>query len=83
MSTPATIRLTTTQAVVRFLQNQYSERDSHEQRFFAGCFGIIGHGNVSGIDQTIALHLPRPLLQQLLNSGLLHGEFVDVGLQPA
>ena len=30
------------------------ERDKKEQQFFAGCFGIFGHGNVGGIGQ--ALH---------------------------
>jgi len=42
------------QAVIQFLKNQYTERDNVEQRFFAGCFGIFGHGNVAGIGQ--ALH---------------------------
>jgi 3D-(3,5/4)-trihydroxycyclohexane-1,2-dione acylhydrolase (decyclizing) len=42
------------QALVRFLASQYVERDGVEQRFFAGCWGIFGHGNVGGIGQ--ALH---------------------------
>jgi len=41
------------QALVRFLANQYVERDGIEQRFFAGCFGIFGHGNVAGIGQAL------------------------------
>ena len=41
------------QALVRFLANQYVERDGEEQRFFAGCFGIFGHGNVAGIGQAL------------------------------
>jgi 3D-(3,5/4)-trihydroxycyclohexane-1,2-dione acylhydrolase (decyclizing) len=41
------------QAVIRFLKNQYSERDGREQTFFAGCFGIFGHGNVAGIGQAL------------------------------
>lgn len=49
----STIRLTMAQAVVRFLMNQYSERDGNEQAFFAGCFGIFGHGNVSGMGQAL------------------------------
>ncbi|MGB5050749.1 MAG: thiamine pyrophosphate-binding protein, partial [Caldilineaceae bacterium] len=49
----STIRLTMAQAVVRFLQNQYSERDGNERAFFAGCFGIFGHGNVSGMGQAL------------------------------
>lgn len=48
-----TVRLTTAQALVRFLSNQYTERDGVEQRMFAGMFGIFGHGNVSGIGQAL------------------------------
>ena len=47
-------RLTTAQALVRFLAQQYVERDGVEQRFFAGCWGIFGHGNVAGIGQALA-----------------------------
>lgn len=50
----STLRLTTAQALVRFLAAQYVERDGIEQPFFAGVFGIFGHGNVAGIGQ--ALH---------------------------
>ena len=46
--------LTTAQAIIRFLTMQYVARDGREQPFFAGCFGIFGHGNVAGIGQ--ALH---------------------------
>ena len=48
-----TDRLTMAQALVRFLANQYVERDGEERRFFAGCFGIFGHGNVAGIGQAL------------------------------
>jgi 3D-(3,5/4)-trihydroxycyclohexane-1,2-dione acylhydrolase (decyclizing) len=41
------------QAIVAFLKNQYVERDGKEQPFFAGCFGIFGHGNVAGIGQAL------------------------------
>src|SRR5580698_3882318 len=47
------IRLTTAQAIVRFLKNQFSSRDGIAQPFFAGCFGIFGHGNVAGIGQAL------------------------------
>jgi 3D-(3,5/4)-trihydroxycyclohexane-1,2-dione acylhydrolase (decyclizing) len=47
------MRLTTGQAVVRFLANQWSERDGVRQRFFAGCFGIFGHGNVAGLGEAL------------------------------
>jgi 3D-(3,5/4)-trihydroxycyclohexane-1,2-dione acylhydrolase (decyclizing) len=48
-----TKRLTMAQAIVAFLKNQYVERDGEEQPFFAGCFGIFGHGNVAGIGQAL------------------------------
>jgi 3D-(3,5/4)-trihydroxycyclohexane-1,2-dione acylhydrolase (decyclizing) len=48
-----TVRLTVAQATVRFLASQYSERDGVEQRLFAGCFGIFGHGNVAGLGQAL------------------------------
>ena len=47
------MRLTVSQALVRFLANQYSERDGAEQRLVAGCFGIFGHGNVAGVGQAL------------------------------
>lgn len=49
-----TRKLTMGQAIVQFLQQQYVERDGTETQFFAGMFGIFGHGNVAGIGQ--ALH---------------------------
>src|SRR5262245_20160969 len=48
-----TVRLTVGQAIVRFLVNQWSERDGERRRFFAGCFGIFGHGNVAGLGQAL------------------------------
>ncbi len=49
----STVRLTVAQAVVRFLAQQYSERDGVEQRLVEGCFGIFGHGNVAGLGQAL------------------------------
>lgn len=49
----STVRYTMAQAIVHFLKNQYVERDGIEQKFFAGCFGIFGHGNVAGIGQAL------------------------------
>ncbi|MBS1695851.1 MAG: 3D-(3,5/4)-trihydroxycyclohexane-1,2-dione acylhydrolase (decyclizing) [Actinobacteria bacterium] len=51
--TESTVRLTVAQATVRFLANQYVERDGVREKFFAGCFGIFGHGNVAGIGQAL------------------------------
>ncbi|AFM18207.1 acetolactate synthase [Mycolicibacterium chubuense NBB4] len=48
-----TVRLTVAQATVRFLANQFVERDGQRHKFFAGCFGIFGHGNVAGIGQAL------------------------------
>ncbi len=48
-----TIRLTVAQATIQFLKNQYVERDGIKNKFFAGCFGIFGHGNVAGIGQAL------------------------------
>ena len=47
------VRLTVAQAIVRFLEAQYVERDGAETPFFAGCWGIFGHGNVAGIGQAL------------------------------
>ena len=46
-------RLTTAQAIIRFLKAQCIARDGEEHSFFAGCFGIFGHGNVAGIGQAL------------------------------
>ena len=55
------IRLTVAQALVRFLSAQQVERDGARAEFFAGCFGIFGHGNVAGLGQ--ALHQYQDLLR--------------------
>ncbi len=47
------IRLTVGQAAVKFLANQWSERDGVEHRLVEGCFGILGHGNVAGLGQAL------------------------------
>ena len=47
------MRLTAAQALLRFLALQQVERDGARQRFFGGCLGIFGHGNVAGIGQAL------------------------------
>ena len=47
-------RLTVAQALVRFLAVQEVERDGERSRFFAGCLGIFGHGNVAGLGQALS-----------------------------
>ncbi|MFZ4894846.1 3D-(3,5/4)-trihydroxycyclohexane-1,2-dione acylhydrolase (decyclizing) [Plantibacter sp. Mn2098] len=48
-----TVRLTVSQAIVRFLSQQYTLRDGVEHRVVEGFFGIFGHGNVAGIGQAL------------------------------
>ncbi|MDQ1000766.1 3D-(3,5/4)-trihydroxycyclohexane-1,2-dione acylhydrolase (decyclizing) [Neobacillus niacini] len=48
-----TIRLTTAQALVKFLNAQYVEFDGKQERFVKGIFTIFGHGNVLGIGQAL------------------------------
>lgn len=48
-----TIRLTTAQAIIRFLENQYIEIDGQEHRICGGGFGIFGHGNVTCLGEAL------------------------------
>ena len=48
-----TVRLTVAQATIRFLGKQYVEHDGTRTKFFAGAFGIFGHGNVAGLGQAL------------------------------
>lgn len=48
-----TRRMTTAQALVAFLAAQRVERDGREVPFFAGVWGIFGHGNVAGVGQAL------------------------------
>lgn len=57
-----TDRLTMAQALVRFLKNQYVERDGVEHRFFGGVLGIFGHGNVAGVGQALQQNLDFPYI---------------------
>lgn len=52
-NTEGTVHLTVSQAVVKFLANQFVERDGVRTKFFAGAFGIFGHGNVAGLGQAL------------------------------
>lgn len=48
-----TRRLTMAQALVLYLSQQHVSRDGVENPFFAGVWGIFGHGNVAGIGQAL------------------------------
>ena len=61
--TDSTIRLTTAQAIIRYLDNQFIEIDGKELRVCGGGFGIFGHGNVTclgealyGVRETLPLY---------------------------
>jgi 3D-(3,5/4)-trihydroxycyclohexane-1,2-dione acylhydrolase (decyclizing) len=57
----ATIRLTTTQAMVRWLTHQHTDIEGTRAPLFAGVFGIFGHGNVTCLSEaleTVQDHLP-------------------------
>jgi 3D-(3,5/4)-trihydroxycyclohexane-1,2-dione acylhydrolase (decyclizing) len=47
------MRLTTAQALVRFLAAQWTERDGQRHRLIAGVLGIFGHGNVAGLGEAL------------------------------
>ncbi|MEL6941658.1 MAG: 3D-(3,5/4)-trihydroxycyclohexane-1,2-dione acylhydrolase (decyclizing) [Bacteroidota bacterium] len=67
-----TIRLTAAQAVIQFLDQQYVERDGVENKFFAGCFGIFGHGNVAGIGQALHQYEALPFYQSRNEQAMVH-----------
>ncbi|KAA9041178.1 3D-(3,5/4)-trihydroxycyclohexane-1,2-dione acylhydrolase (decyclizing) [Ginsengibacter hankyongi] len=67
-----TKRLTTAQATIEFLQKQFVERDGIEQAFFAGCFGIFGHGNVGGIGQALFQYLAFKYYQSRNEQAMVH-----------
>ena len=48
-----TVRLTTAQAIVRFLCAQRTVVDGEEQPLVAGVFGIFGHGNVTSLGEAL------------------------------
>lgn len=55
-------RLTTAQAIIAFLKNQYVERDGRQHAFFAGVLGIFGHGNVAGIGEALLANREFPYI---------------------
>ncbi|WP_439570250.1 3D-(3,5/4)-trihydroxycyclohexane-1,2-dione acylhydrolase (decyclizing) [Roseovarius mucosus] len=55
-ATDGTIRLTTAQAIVRFLLSQFIEIDGVEVRICGGGFGIFGHGNVPCLGEALYPH---------------------------
>ena len=66
------MKLTSAQATIQFLNQQYVERDGKEHKFINGVWGIFGHGNVAGIGE--ALEQNRDLKHYLPRNeqGMVH-----------
>ena len=70
---PDTIRLTTAQALVRFLAGQHSLRDGRRQRLLPAMLGIFGHGNVAGLGQALdEYQADLPYIQGRNEQSLVH-----------
>jgi 3D-(3,5/4)-trihydroxycyclohexane-1,2-dione acylhydrolase (decyclizing) len=67
------VRLTTAQAIVRFLASQYSVRDGERQRLIPAMLGIFGHGNVAGLGQALDEYQDAlPYIQGRNEQSLVH-----------
>src|SRR2546427_523669 len=67
------MRLTTAQALVKYLQVQYSERDGSRRRLVPMIFGIFGHGNVSALSQALyELGRELPYYQPCNEQSMVH-----------
>lgn len=67
-----TKRRTVAQATIEFLDQQYVLRDGTEHKFFAGCFGIFGHGNVAGLGQALKQYPDLPYYQCRNEQSMVH-----------
>jgi 3D-(3,5/4)-trihydroxycyclohexane-1,2-dione acylhydrolase (decyclizing) len=68
----STRRLTTAQAIITFLKNQYVERDGEQNVFFQGVLGIFGHGNVAGIGQALQQYPDFPYIMVRNEQSAVH-----------
>ena len=68
----STCRVTAAQAIIKFLKNQYVERDGVARPFFGGCFGIFGHGNVAGIGQALQQNEDFPYYLSRNEQAMVH-----------
>ena len=68
-----TIRLTTSQALVRYLMSQHVDVDGEQTPFFAGMWGIFGHGNIGGVAEALQEAGPRfPYYLGRNEQGMVH-----------
>jgi 3D-(3,5/4)-trihydroxycyclohexane-1,2-dione acylhydrolase (decyclizing) len=73
MTTRRTVRLTTAQALVRYLSRQYSVADGDRRRLIPAAMGIFGHGNVAGLGQALDQYADDlPFIQGRNEQGLVH-----------
>ena len=71
MSQP--IRLTTAQAITRYLAAQHSVRDGRRRRLIPAMLGIFGHGNVAGLGQALdEYQADLPFVQGRNEQSLVH-----------
>ena len=72
-ATRSTMRLTTAQAIVRYLAAQHSVRDGQRQRLVPAMLGIFGHGNVAGLGQALdEYQADLPFVQGRNEQSLVH-----------
>src|SRR4051795_12006185 len=72
-ATRPTVRLTTAQAIVRYLAAQHSVRDGRRQRLIPAMLGIFGHGNVAGLGQALdEYQADLPYVQGRNEQSLVH-----------
>ena len=68
-----TVRVTTAQAIVRYLAAQTSVRDGRRQRLVPAMLGIFGHGNVAGMGQALDEYQAElPFIQGRNEQSLVH-----------
>lgn len=67
-----TRRVTMAQALLGFMKNQYVERDGVEHRFFAGAWGIFGHGIIAGFGQALQQNPDFPYHMCRNEQGAVH-----------
>jgi len=67
------LRLTTAQALIRFLAAQRTDVDGQELPLFAGVFAIFGHGNVAGLGEALEEMGERlPVFRAHSEQGMAH-----------
>lgn len=68
-----TLRLTTSEALVRYLCAQWTEWNGTEVPLFAGVFAIFGHGNVAGLGEVLSRYTQKlPTFRAHNEQGMAH-----------